>query len=215
MSKIVKTVTRKKLTSAEKFQKLVSQVSDKALIDSFIVEYQTKAKNAVEGIVDMAETVYQINAKYRANTIEQADLDYFCLSVGLNPGSSTFRKFKMIGENASKFRESLRTFPASYTILYEITTLNADVFEYAINNNLIQPTTTLNDIKTLANKALNNRAANDDSLKIVVSIDKSKLSEETACVLKSFLDTAKACADIKVNAKAFLANQATVFVEAA
>ena len=84
--------------------------------------------------------------------LNQSDMDYFCFSVGLREEGSNFRKFKRIGDCADQFRHYLDKLPDSYTVLYEIATLDSDLFEQLMNNNEIHSYVTLKDVQKLARK---------------------------------------------------------------
>jgi hypothetical protein len=79
-------------------------------------------------------------------------MKYFCFSVGLKRDGSTFRKFEQIGKHSEIFWKYVDKLPDSYTVLYEITTLDSDKFEELMSNNQITSYVTLKDIKELGNK---------------------------------------------------------------
>jgi len=88
-------------------------------------------------------------------------MKYFCFSVGLTREGSTFRKFERIGSCVDKFRTYIDKLPDSYTTLYEITTLDDELFEQLMENNEIHSYVTLKDIKRLGNKVTNNSQMKD------------------------------------------------------
>jgi hypothetical protein len=109
---------------------------NKSLADEFIRRYQTSTRNAIENILNMGEAVYEIYKKSKCGELGEGDLQYFCKSVGLDPKSPTFRKYKGIGVNADKFRQCMNKLPATLNTLYDMATLDPDDFErYVVRAN--------------------------------------------------------------------------------
>jgi hypothetical protein len=102
-------------------------------------------------------------------------MNYFCFSVGLTRDGSTFRKFEQIGKHSEKFWKYIDKLPDSYTVLYEITTLDSDRFEELMINNQITSYVTLKDIKELGNKLIKTQT---DEVSFKVSFDK-KVNKST------------------------------------
>jgi hypothetical protein len=107
---------------------------NKDIADTYVRRYQESTKSAIESILNMGEAVYGIYTKFKANEISENDLEYFCESVNLDPKGSTFRKYKAIGRNADKFRLYMDKLPSSFTVLYEMATLDPDEFERFVVN---------------------------------------------------------------------------------
>jgi hypothetical protein len=144
--------TRVKLTVVQKYEELGNKLSNKELVNELIAKYQNDTKNAVQNIINMCKTVKAFEDKVKGGLLTEDDLNYFCLSVNLDRKSSTFRKYTRIAERADMFEKYLDAMPAAYTILYEITTLNADQFEMLLNSNLLTSNLTLLQVKNLTNK---------------------------------------------------------------
>ncbi len=145
-------ITKPQKTEFEKQQLIISKCKDKTQIDQFIEKYQKSTKSAIEQILYMGESVSAIHEKYNQGKLNKYDLNYFCLSVGINQKSSTFRKYDAIGKNADKFRQHMDKLPSAFSVLYEIATLDADTFERIIINKNNINDLTLKQIKQLANK---------------------------------------------------------------
>lgn len=146
------TLTKPKKTQLEKQQLIINKCKDKTQTDQFIEKYQKSTKNAIEQILCMGESVNAIHKKYKQGELNQYDLNYFCMRVGISQKSSTFRKYDAIGKNANKFRQHMNKLPSAFSVLYEIATLDADTFERVIikSNNING--LTLKQVRQLANK---------------------------------------------------------------
>jgi hypothetical protein len=101
----------------------------------------------------MGEAVNEIYQKVKSKELDNSDLEYFCQSVHLDPKGSTFRKYKAIGENASRFREVLEKLPPTFSVLYEMATLEADDFEFFTKNTTISKNTTLEEFKQMLHRS--------------------------------------------------------------
>ena len=125
----------------------------KPIIEGYIHRYQSSTKNALENILYMGEAVNEIYQKVKSKELDNSDLEYFCQSVHLDPKGSTFRKYKAIGENASRFREVLEKLPPTFSVLYEMATLEADDFEFFTKNTTISKNTTLEEFKQMLHRS--------------------------------------------------------------
>lgn len=132
---------------------LTTNLSNQAVVDEFIRRYQSSTKNALENILCMGEAVFEIYQKVKSKELDQTDLDYFCQSVHLDPKGSTFRKYKAIGENACRFREVLEKLPPTFSVLYEMATLDADDFELFTKNLTLSKSTTLEEFRQIVRRS--------------------------------------------------------------
>ena len=101
----------------------------------------------------MGESVLEVYRLSKSGALNQYDLNYFCMNVGINQKSSTFRKYNAIGENADKFRECIEKLPSAFSVLYEIATLGADLFEKIVINGQYGKNLTLKQVRQLASKS--------------------------------------------------------------
>lgn len=145
-------LTKTKKTPFEKHQLIIKKCKDKTQTDRFIEKYQKSTKSAIEQILHMGESVNVMHEKCKQGELNQYDLNYFCISVGISQKSSTFRKYDAIGKNADKFRQHMDKLPSAFSVLYEIATLDADTFERVIINSTNINGLTLKQVRQLANK---------------------------------------------------------------
>jgi hypothetical protein len=132
--------------------KVVTQCVNKTIADDFVRRYQSSTKNALENILCMGEAVNEIYQKVKSKELDNSDLEYFCQSVHLDPKGSTFRKYKAIGQNASRFRQHLEKLPSTFSVLYEMATLDADDFERYISKTTLSKSITLEQFKKIINQ---------------------------------------------------------------
>jgi hypothetical protein len=144
--------SKPKKTPFEKQQLVIQKCKDKILTDEFIAKYQNSTKGAIEQILNMGESVLEVYELSKDGYLNEYDLNYFCMNVGINQKSSTFRKYKAIGDNAGKFRECMDKLPSAFSVLYELATLEADLFEKIVINGEFGKNLTLKQVRQLANK---------------------------------------------------------------
>ena len=147
-----KAPTNPKKTQLQTQQYLIQRCKDKLLTDEFISKYQESTKSAIDQILLMGESVLEVYELSKCGNLNKYDLNYFCMSVGINQKSSTFRKYKAIGENADKFRQYMDKMPSAFSVLYEIATLDAETFERIFVDNDFGKNLTLKQVRQLANK---------------------------------------------------------------
>ncbi len=143
-------------------------ITNKNIADEYVRRYQQSTKNAIEGILNMGEAVYEIYTKFKSKELSDSDLEYFCTSVHLDSKGSTFRKYKSIGRNADKFRLYMDKLPSSFSVLYEMATLDADDFERYVVRTSFSKETTLEHLKKMMNKSsvlAKNKLLNPPSLR--------------------------------------------------
>lgn len=150
------------LSRQEQFKEYEKKCKNKNLTEDFIKSYGKSTKNAIESILNMGEAVYGIYCQVKNYELNSSDLGYFCMKVGLDQKSSTFRKYKAIGENAKKFRQYMNKMPGTFSVLYEIATLDADQFEKLMKNAFFSNHLTLEEVKKLvANPQRKNLSQNN------------------------------------------------------
>ena len=144
-------MSKSELTPLQKQQRLITKCKNKTVTDEFIQRYQQSTKNAIEQILKMGETVLELYELSKDGILNEHDLNYFCMNVGIDEKGSTFRKYKAIGENADRFREHLDKLPSAFSTLYEIATLDAITFEKIFIKGKNCQGLTLHQVKQLAN----------------------------------------------------------------
>jgi hypothetical protein len=190
-------VKKPKLTKIQKLENLKTKCTDISFINQSINNYQKQTKNVVEQTLMMCETVNSIHQKVKKGELQEYDLDYFCNSVGLDKNGSTFRKFICISRYSETFRKYIDRVPSTISVLYEITTLDPDMFEMMIKNNLLHQFITLNEVKKLSNKSVLKNVSNEVCIKIEFDIDNT--SQQSLILINQIKDSLKSNNEIKVH----------------
>ncbi|MDH6250211.1 hypothetical protein M2129_002221 [Polynucleobacter sphagniphilus] len=164
-----------KLSNQLQLQTYQTTCKNMTVVNEYITSFQQYTKNTVENILKLSSLIVEMKEKEKSGELDKTDMNYFCFSVGLTRDGSTFRKFEQIGKNSEIFWKYIDKLPDSYTVLYEITTLDPDRFEELMSNNQITSYVTLKDIKQLGNKLGKNQT---DEVSFKVSFDK-KVNKST------------------------------------
>ena len=164
-----------KLSNQLQLQTYQSNCKNLTVVNEYITYYQQYTRNTVENILKLSSLIVEMKEKEKSGELDKTDMNYFCFSVGLTRDGSTFRKFEQIGKHSETFWKYVDKLPDSYTVLYEITTLDSDRFEELISNNQITSYVTLKDIKELGNKLVKTQT---DEVSFKVSFDK-KVNKST------------------------------------
>jgi hypothetical protein len=179
-----------KLTPLQKYEKLANKVSNKTLVNELIRRYQVDTKNAVQNILNMCKTIKEFDEKLHEGSLTETDFSYFCASVNLDKSSSTFRKFRCIGDKADLFEKYLEKVPASYTILYEIATLDPDQFDLLVKSKQLSNYISLKEVKQIAGKITSGNTASNKSSKtditLTVKFDSLKVTKSSLRMLANF-----------------------------
>jgi hypothetical protein len=160
----------------------------------------------------MSKTVAAVHEYVVTDQIDEADLDYFCASVGLDKSSSTFRKYVCIGKRYDMFKQYIKHLPSSYTTLYEITTAPPELFESVMKSGHIHELISLRDVKVLLNKApshVSQSVQKAPSAPITLKFVERDLPNDVKKLIADFYQQLRTISDIEVditNAK-FLSEQ--------
>ena len=164
-----------KLSNQLQLQTYQTTCKNLTVVNEYITYYQQYTRNTVENILKLSSLIVEMKEKEKSGELDKTDMNYFCFSVGLTREGSTFRKFEQIGKHSETFWKYVDKLPDSYTVLYEITTLDSDRFEELMSNNQITSYVTLKDIKELGNKLVKTQT---DEVSFKVSFDK-KVNKST------------------------------------
>lgn len=170
-------------------------------VKEYINTYRDQTKSAVENILNMSETVNDLHLKVKSNILDESDLNYFCYSVGLSKNSSSFRKYICIANNSAKFREYLERMPSASSVLYEITTLDPEKFDYLIKNNILKQTTTLKEIKQLSGKACVPNKNINSQFSLNIQLDENQIEPRDIEIIQHVISLLKNIPAFKIDCK--------------
>ena len=167
-----------KLSNQLQLQTYQSNCKNLTVVNEYITYYQQYTRNTVENILKLSSLIVEMKEKEKSGELDKTDMNYFCFSVGLTREGSTFRKFEQIGKHSETFWKYVDKLPDSYTVLYEITTLDSDRFEELMSNNQITSYVTLKDIKELGNKLIKTQT-DEVSFKVIFDKKVNKSTKES------------------------------------
>lgn len=166
-----------KLSNQLKLQTYKTTCKNMTVVNEYITSFQQYTRNTVENILKLSSLIVEMKEKEKSGELDKTDMNYFCFSVGLTRDGSTFRKFEQIGKHSETFWKYIDKLPDSYTVLYEITTLDSERFEELMSNNQITSYVTLKDIKQLGNKITAQSKSNNE-LSFSVKFDLKSIPED-------------------------------------
>jgi hypothetical protein len=109
----------------------------------YINKYKGFAKAGAEGVIEQCRML--VGAE---DVLGKRYFKMFCDEINLDPKSSTFRKLKAIGDKAHRLIVAVDKMPNSWTTLYELARLDADVFDRLVTSDILRPSTTAAEIQT-------------------------------------------------------------------
>ena len=166
-----------KLSNQLQLQTYQTNCKNLTVVNEYITYYQQYTRNTVENILKLSSLIVEMKEKEKSGELDKTDMNYFCFSVGLTRDGSTFRKFEQIGKHSETFWKYVDKLPDSYTVLYEITTLDSNRFEELMSNNQITSYVTLKDIKELGNK-ISSKPKSKGELSFNVKFDLKTIPED-------------------------------------
>jgi hypothetical protein len=107
----------------------------------FIEQYKRFAKAGSEGIIDQCSTL--VVAEY---DLSPRNFDGFCAELKLQKDSSTFRKLKKIGQEATRLKSVADRIPNSWTTLYQLAKLEAAEFDRLLVSDHLHPAMTVQEL---------------------------------------------------------------------
>jgi ferritin-like metal-binding protein YciE len=188
-----------KLTTEQKLTKLYNKSNNQKLLDSLIERYVSQTKSTVENLLNVCETLRELDDSVKDLILNETDLNYFCEKVGLNKSGSTYRKYVCIGKKVDLLRQYIDTIPSSVSTIYELCTLDPEKFEQLFQWKLISHTTTLHDLKEISGKSstsVSSKSLNDNFLKIEFNFD--TLSNISRNELIKFFDKISSNSEFKI-----------------
>lgn len=111
-------------------------------VEQYVERYRHYAKNTVESILKLSETVLEAEAK-----LSRLEIMIFCQEVGIEHNGPTFRKLRKIGQQASRFLPVIDRVPNSWTTVYELAKLENDKFATLVDSQALTATATMKELR--------------------------------------------------------------------
>jgi hypothetical protein len=105
---------------------------------------RTFARNTAENIIRLGQTVMDASIK-----LTGSQLDQFLVHVGIDKNGSTYRKLRIIGEQADRFLNVLDHLPNNWTTVYALAKMERSDFDRLVEVKALSPTSTMGMIKSV------------------------------------------------------------------
>ena len=102
-------------------------------VTDYAEQFKVQAKKTAEGILEMARVVFD------AKQLGSDDFEAFCAQVGYKSDSSTIRKLASIGKQYLVLSSRSKSLPTSWTTLYQVSRLTAEMIDQKISEGVITP----------------------------------------------------------------------------
>ncbi len=102
-------------------------------VTEYANQFKVQAKKTAEGVLEMARVVFD------AKQLGTADFEIFCSEVGYKSDSSTIRKLASIGKQYLVLSSRSKSLPTSWTTLYQVSRLTAEMIDQKISEGVITP----------------------------------------------------------------------------
>lgn len=96
-----------------------------AEVAHYVDRYRGFARQTAAGIIGLAMTLVEAEEK-----LSTAEFKIFCELVGIPKGGPIYKKFRKIGEAATRFQPYMEKLPANWTTLYKLASLPPDKFDH-------------------------------------------------------------------------------------
>src|SRR5262245_31934793 len=107
---------------------------------SLVERWQRGRAKTIEGVLEQA------TALWAAHELGKGALKQFCEDIDLDQNSATFRKWKLIGEKASRFQPFMNRMPGNWTTVYQLARLKPQDFDKVASSGSFSPEMTWEDI---------------------------------------------------------------------
>jgi hypothetical protein len=114
-------------------------------LQRYVQRYATFRKEEALCTIEKCATLVEAEQNLTAPELEE-----FCRRIELRRNSSTFRKYRTIGEAADRMRPHADKLPDNWTTLYELAKMRLDRFDRLITSGKLHPSTTAEELKEAA-----------------------------------------------------------------
>lgn len=143
-------------------------------VQKYSQQFLSFAKASTENTIAMCELLNRAKVEFKQKEKNNKNklFNALCTTIGYTKGANdpTIKKFVRIGESAERFKPYIDRLPNSWTTLYEITQLDSDLFDQAIENGAINIKMIGREVKSLKNASQPDSAASPTVQKPAISI---------------------------------------------
>lgn len=109
----------------------------------YVSMYRAIARSTAENIIRLGQTVMDASIK-----LTGSQLDQFLVHVGIDKNGSTYRKLRIIGEQADRFLNVLDHLPNNWTTVYALAKMERSDFDRLVEVKALSPMSTMGMIKS-------------------------------------------------------------------
>ncbi len=109
----------------------------------YVSMYRAFARSTAENIIRLGQTVMDASIK-----LTGSQLDQFLVHVGIDKNGSTYRKLRIIGEQADRFLNVLDHLPNNWTTVYALAKMDRSDFDRLVEVKALSPMSTMGMIKS-------------------------------------------------------------------
>jgi hypothetical protein len=95
-----------------------------AEVARYVDRYRGFPRQTADGIIGLAMTLVEAEEK-----LSKAEFKVFCELVGIPKGRPVYKKFRKIGEAATRFEPYMEKLPSNWTTVYKLAALPPDKFD--------------------------------------------------------------------------------------
>jgi hypothetical protein len=121
--------------------------------NEYVFYFKAQQRRTARATLEMCRTVYEAE-----QILREGEFESFCKDVGYEAGSSTIRKFAVIGKVYPRLIDFAESLPVAWTNIYLLTQIPADDFERCIEHGFAFNKLSAGELKALVDKTkdLNN-----------------------------------------------------------
>lgn len=147
--------------------------------DDLAMEFGLFGKKTVENLIQMSRVVFEAKMQHSKHIFKE-----FCQLTGINPQSSSCRKYIAIGEHSERLIECVDRLPNSWTTLYTICTLSDDQFDQLLQSNVLSSSMTAKEMKLALGSAGSNSPAPENVIPLPLKIPANISYTEFEMIMK-------------------------------
>jgi hypothetical protein len=107
----------------------------------YLERYKQFAKAGANGVMDLCRTLVLAEEELSPKNFRR-----FCEELKLSPETSTYRKFRKIGEEADRLKCAEDRLPSSWTTLHQLAMLKPEVFDRLLTSGQLHPAMTAQEL---------------------------------------------------------------------
>jgi hypothetical protein len=131
----------------------------------YIDKYRSFARQTAESIINLGLTLIEAESK-----LNPVDFKIFCDEISVPKNGSVYKKLRVIGGSAARLLVYADRLPNTWTTIYQIANINADLFEHVVES--LSPFITAKELNALIGKEekSKNKSSGDGAADFEISL---------------------------------------------